>query len=131
MAKFTCPICGKIYYNLTDYSEHIVAEQKAEAEAESKSIEAQRIKDKDALAVAKKEMDVAYATLKSKVNLYNALAQKYNAKYTDKAYTYTSTLTGQSDNSAWDTFAARFNDAANKSQSLDSLADFISKSLGF
>lgn len=129
MAKFTCPICGKIYYNLTDYSEHIVAEQKAEAE--SKSIEAQRIKDKDALAVAKKEMDVAYATLKSKVNLYNALAQKYNAKYTDKAYTYTSTLTGQSDNSAWDTFAARFNDAANKHQSLDSLADFISKSLGF
>ena len=129
MAKFTCPICGKIYYNLTDYSEHIVAEQKAEAE--SKSIEAQRIKDKDALAVAKKEMDVAYATLKSKVNLYNALAQKYNAKYTDKTYTYTSTLTGQSDNSAWDTFAARFNDAANKPQSLDSLADFISKSLGF
>lgn len=129
MAKFTCPICGKIYYNLTDYSEHIVAEQKAEAE--SKSIEAQRIKDKDALAVAKKEMDVAYATLKSKVNLYNALAQKYNAKYTDKAYTYASTLTSQSDNSAWDTFAARFNDAANKPQSLDSLADFISKSLGF
>ena len=129
MAKFTCPICGKIYYNLTDYSEHIVAEQKAEAE--SKSIEAQRIKDKDALAVAKKEMDVAYATLKSKVNLYNALAQKYNAKYTDKAYTYTSTLTGQSDNTALSTFAARFNDAANKSQSLDSLADFISKSLGF
>lgn len=129
MAKFTCPICGKIYYNLTDYSEHIVAEQKAEAE--SKSIEAQRIKDKDALAVAKKEMDVAYATLKSKVNLYNALAQKYNAKYTDKAYTYTSTLTSQSDNSAWDTFAARLNDAANKPQSLDSLADFISKSLGF
>ena len=129
MAKFTCPICGKIYYNLTDYSEHIVAEQKAEAE--SKSIEAQRIKDKDALAVAKKEMDVAYATLKSKVNLYNALAQKYNAKYTDKAYIYTSTLTGQSDNSAWDTFAARFNDAATKPQSLDSLADFISKSLGF
>ena len=40
MAKFTCPICGKIYYNLTDYSEHIVAEQKAEAE--SKSIEAHR-----------------------------------------------------------------------------------------
>jgi uncharacterized Zn finger protein (UPF0148 family) len=129
MAKFTCPICGKIYYNLTDYSEHIVAEQKAEAE--SKSIEAQRIKDKDALAVAKKEMDVAYATLKSKVNLYNALAQKYNAKYTDKAYTYTSTLTGQSDNAAWNTFAARLNDAANKPQSLDSLADFISKSLGF
>ena len=129
MAKFTCPICGKIYYNLTDYSEHIVAEQKAEAE--SKSIEAQRIKDKDALAVAKKEMDVAYATLKSKVNLYNALAQKYNAKYTDKAYTYTSTLTRQSDNSAWDAFAARLNDAANKPQSLDSLADFISKSLGF
>lgn len=129
MAKFTCPICGKIYYNLTDYSEHIVAEQKAEAE--SKSIEAQRIKDKDALAVAKKEMDVAYATLKSKVNLYNALAQKYNAKYTDKAYTYTSTLTGQSDNTAWNTFAARLNDAANKPQSLDSLADFISKSLGF
>lgn len=129
MAKFTCPICGKIYYNLTDYSEHIVAEQKAEAE--SKSIEAQRIKDKDALAVAKKEMDVAYATLKSKVNLYNALAQKYNAKYVDKAYTYTSTLTSQSDNSAWDTFAARLNDAANKPQSLDSLADFISKSLGF
>lgn len=129
MAKFTCPICGKIYYNLTDYSEHIVAEQKAEAE--SKSIEAQRIKDKDALAVAKKEMDVAYATLKSKVNLYNALAQKYNTKYTDKAYTYTSTLTGQSDNSAWDAFAARLNDAANKPQSLDSLADFISKSLGF
>ena len=129
MAKFTCPICGKIYYNLTDYSEHIVAEQKAEAE--SKSIEAQRIKDKDALAVAKKEMDVAYATLKSKVNLYNALAQKYNAKYADKAYTYASTLTSQSDNSAWDTFAARLNDAANKPQSLDSLADFISKSLGF
>ena len=129
MAKFTCPICGKIYYNLTDYSEHIVAEQKAEAE--SKSIEAQRIKDKDALAVAKKEMDVAYATLKSKVNLYNALAQKYNAKYTDKAYTYASTLTSQSDNSAWDTFAARLNDAANKPQPLDSLADFISKSLGF
>lgn len=129
MAKFTCPICGKIYYNLTDYSEHIVAEQKAEAE--SKSIEAQRVKDKDALAVAKKEMDVAYATLKSKVNLYNALAQKYNAKYADKAYTYTSTLTGQSDNAAWDAFAARLNDAANKPQSLDSLADFISKSLGF
>ena len=129
MAKFTCPICGKIYYNLTDYSEHIVAEQKAEAE--SKSIEAQRIKDKDALAVAKKEMDVAYATLKSKVNLYNAHAQKYNAKYADKAYTYASTLTSQSDNSAWDTFAARLNDAANKPQSLDSLADFISKSLGF
>ena len=129
MAKFTCPICGKIYYNLTDYSEHIIAEQKAEAE--SKSIEAQRIKDKDALAVAKKEMDVAYATLKSKVNFYNALAQKYNAKYTDKAYTYTSILTRQSDNSAWDAFAARLNDAANKPQSLDSLADFISKSLGF
>lgn len=83
MAKYTCPVCGKIWYNVNDLADCVAAD--AKAENNKQLIEKQRIEDKDKLAALRKEVDTAYATLKNKVDAYNTAAQKYNSAYTDKA----------------------------------------------
>ena len=83
MAKYTCPVCGKIWYNVNDLADCVAAD--AKAENNKQLIEKQRIEDKDKLAALRKEVDTAYATLKNKVTAYNTAAQKYNAAYVDKA----------------------------------------------
>lgn len=83
MAKYTCPVCGKIWYNVNDLADCVAAD--AKAENSKQLIEKQRIEDKDKLAALRKEVDTAYATLKNKVTAYNTAAQKYNSAYVDKA----------------------------------------------
>lgn len=83
MAKYTCPVCGKIWYNVNDLADCVAAD--AKAENSKQLIEKQRIEDKDKLAALRKEVDTAYATLKNKVAAYNTAAQKYNSAYVDKA----------------------------------------------
>lgn len=83
MAKYICPICGKIWYNVNDLADCVAAD--AKAENNKQFIEKQRIEDKDKLAALRKEVDTAYATLKNKVTAYNTAAQKYNSAYVDKA----------------------------------------------
>lgn len=83
MAKYTCPVCGKIWYNVNDLADCVAAD--AKAENSKQLLEKQRIEDKDKLAALRKEVDTAYATLKNKVTAYNTAAQKYNSAYVDKA----------------------------------------------
>ena len=83
MAKYICPVCSKVWYNVNDLADCVAADAKA---ANDKALtEKQRIADKDELAALRKEVDKAYATLKAKTDAYNVAAQKYNGRYSDKA----------------------------------------------
>lgn len=99
MAKYVCPVCGKIWYNIQDLADCTAKDAKAEAEAtaEKKRIEALKQSKMDALAAAKKDVDVSYAALKRKIDAYNYLANDFNKTFSNKAVTYSVTLTGEYD----------------------------------
>lgn len=99
MAKYVCPVCGKIWYNIQDLADCTAKDAKAEAEAtaEKQRLEALKQSKMDALAAAKKDVDVSYAALKRKIDAYNYLVNDFNKTFTNKALTYTVTLSGEYD----------------------------------
>lgn len=101
MAKYVCPVCGKIWYNIQDLADCTAKDAKAEAEAtaEKKRIEALKQSKMDALAASKKDVDVSYAALKRKIDAYNYLANDFNKTYPNKVLTYSVSLEGRLENS--------------------------------
>lgn len=101
MAKYVCPVCGKIWYNIQDLADCTAKDAKAEAEAtaEKKRIEALKQSKMDALAAAKKDVDVSYAALKRKIDAYNYLANDFNKTYSNKVLTYSISLEGKLESS--------------------------------
>ena len=101
MAKYVCPVCGKIWYNIQDLADCTAKDAKAEAEAtaEKKRVEALKQSKMDALAAAKKDVDVSYAALKRKIDAYNYLANDFNKTYSNKVLTYSISLEGKLESS--------------------------------
>lgn len=97
MAKYICPVCGKVWYNISDLADCVSKDAKAEKEAiaEKARIAALKQSKVDAIAEAKRELDVAFANTKRKIDIYNQLANDFNRTYEDKVLTYSVTLLGE------------------------------------
>ena len=124
MAKYICPVCGKIWYNVKDLAQCTAADAKAE-EVNQKARET-KLRDKERLATYKAELDKTYTVLKSKLDVYNSAAAAYNNKYEDKVATYTSTLTSN--------FSSIFsNGSKTKTQTIydSEISKLIAEKLGF
>lgn len=81
--KFTCPLCGKIWYTETDLAA-CVAKDAAEIEktkSEARRIEACRKSDYTNLMKRKDIIENKYEELRKLVYAYNCEAQTYTTKY--------------------------------------------------
>lgn len=94
MAKYVCPICGKIWYNTSDLAKCVTACDKTATEVAKKK-EAQALKkNADEVNLKKSRMAVqeAYTALRKAVNEYNAAATEFSALYGETVATCTSTF---------------------------------------
>lgn len=81
--KFTCPLCGKIWYTEKDLAA-CVAKDAAETEkskSEARRIEACRQSDYNNLMKRKSLIESKYEELRNLVYAYNCEAQAYATKY--------------------------------------------------
>lgn len=76
--KFSCPLCGKIWYNEKDLAACV---SKDAAEAEKVKSEACRKSDYTNLMKTKKLVEDKYEELRKLVYTYNCEAQNYATKY--------------------------------------------------
>lgn len=136
MAKYVCPVCGKIWYNITDLSECVNADAKAEKEAaaEKARLRALQASKKDAVASAKRDVDASFAALKRKVDQYNYLAKDYNTTYESEEYGFgyicasiTSTVVKADSTQTKDSSKT----APNSTDMKDNLRDLIRQAYGF
>ena len=71
-----CPICGKEFYDVTSYADHLTAhsneEKRRKAEEEKKARENQRSKDIENLIELKTEYDAAEKKLDNAVKAYES-----------------------------------------------------------
>lgn len=103
MAKYVCPICGKIWYNTSDLAKCVTACDKATTETSAKKAEILRKKaaDKAALDKAKADVDKGYKAFKNIVTAYNSQAIDYAKNYGETAATCTSTLSWKESRYPW------------------------------
>lgn len=134
MAKYICPVCGKVWYNISDLADCVSKDAKAEKEAIAEKARVAALKQSkvDAIAEAKRELDVAFANTKRKIDIYNQLANDFNRTYEDKVLTYSVTLLGEA---ATDKASSYYKPTSSanpfvKPQTND-LRDLVRKNFGF